>query len=95
MKLKKGFILKRENGQNVVLCTDKSINFNSSIMLGETTAFLFERLLEKERSKEELLNLLLDNFDVSTVLALNDIDVFIRILKENGVMEELIIIQRR
>lgn len=88
MKLKKGFILKRENGQNVVLCTDKSINFNSSIMLGETTAFLFERLLEKERSKEELLNLLLDNFDVSTVLALNDIDVFIRILKENGVMEE-------
>lgn len=88
MKLKKGFILKRENGQNVVLCTDKSINFNSSIMLGETTAFLFERLLEKERSKEELLNLLLNNFDVSTVLALNDIDVFIRILKENGVMEE-------
>ena len=57
-------------------------------MLGETTAFLFERLLEKERSKEELLNLLLNNFDVSTVLALNDIDVFIRILKENGVMEE-------
>ena len=88
MKLKKGFILKRENGQNVVLCTDKSINFNSSIMLGETNAFLFEKLLEKERSKEELLNLLLDNFDVSTVLALNDIDVFIRILKENGVMEE-------
>ena len=88
MKLKKGFILKRENGQNVVLCNDKSINFNSSIMLGETTAFLFERLLEKERSKEELLNLLLNNFDVSTVLALNDIDVFIRILKENGVMEE-------
>lgn len=88
MKLKKGFILKRENGQNVVLCTDKSINFNSSIMLGETNAFLFEKLLEKERSKEELLNLILENYDVSTVLALNDIDVFIRILKENGVLEE-------
>ena len=88
MKLKNGFILKRENGQNVIICTDKSINFNSSIMLGETNAFLFEKLLEKERSKEELLNLILDNFDVSTVLALNDIDIFIRILKENGVIEE-------
>lgn len=88
MKLKKGFILKRENGQNVVLCTDKSIDFNSSIMLGETNAFLFEKLLEKERSKEELLNLILQNYNVSTVLALNDIDIFIRILKENGVTEE-------
>ena len=88
MKLKKGFILKRENGQNIILCTDKSIDFNSSIMLGETNAFLFERLLEGEKTKEQLLNLILQNFDISTVLALNDIDVFIRILKENGVIEE-------
>ena len=88
MKLKKGFILKRENGQNVILCTDKSINFNSSIMLGETNAFLFDRLTEGEKTKEELLKLILQNYDVSTVLALNDIDVFIRTLKENGVIEE-------
>ena len=39
-------------------------------------------------TKEELLNGLLDNFNISTVLALNDIDVFIRTLKENGIIEE-------
>ena len=88
MKLKNGFILKRENGQNFIVCTDKNCHFNSSIMLDTTNAFLFEKLLEKERSKEELFNLILQNFDVSTVLALNNIDMFIRILKENGVIEE-------
>ena len=88
MKLKSGFILKKENGQNVVLCTDKNVRFDSSIMLGTTNAFLFEQLLEGEKTKEQLLNLLLQNFDVSTVLALNDIDIFIRTLKEHGVIEE-------
>lgn len=88
MKLKKGFILKREDGQNVIICTDKSIGYNSTIMLNETNAFLFERLSESEQTKEDLLRLLLNNFDISTVLALNDIDVFVRTLRENGVIEE-------
>ena len=30
----------------------------------------------------------LDNFEISTVLALGDIDVFLRTMKENGVIED-------
>lgn len=89
MKIKQGFNLKTENGQTVVVC-DKNINrdFNSAIVLTETSAFLWNMIQNENATKEKMLNGLLDNFDMSTVLALNNIDVFIRILKENGILEE-------
>lgn len=89
MKIRQGFNLKTENGQTVVVC-DKNINrdFNSTIVLTETSAFLWNMIQNENTSKEKMLNGLLDNFDISTVLALNNIDVFIRTLKENGILEE-------
>lgn len=89
MKIKQGFNLKTENGQTVVAC-DKNINrdFNSAIVLTETSAFLWNMIQNENTSKEKMLNALLDNFDISTVLALNNIDVFIKTLKENGILEE-------
>ena len=89
MKIRQGFNLKTENGQTVVAC-DKNINrdFNSAIVLTETSAFLWNMIQNENTSKEKMLNALLDNFDISTVLALNNIDVFIRTLKENGILEE-------
>ncbi len=89
MKIKQGFSLKKENGQTAVVC-DKNINrdFNSTILLTETSVFLWELLEKQNATKEQMLNGLLEKFDISTVLALNDIDVFIKILKENGILEE-------
>ena len=89
MKIKQGFSLKHENGQTVIIC-DKNINrdFNSTILLTETSAYLWNLLQNEKATKEQMLNGLLDNFDISTVLALNDIDVFIRTLRENGILEE-------
>lgn len=89
MKIRQGFNLKTDNGQTVVVC-DKNINrdFNSTIVLTETSAFLWNMIQNENTSKEKMLNGLLDNFDISTVLALNNIDVFIRTLKENGILEE-------
>ena len=89
MKIKQGFNLKTENGQTVVAC-DKNINrdFNGAIVLTETSAFLWNMIQNENASKEKMLNALLDNFDISTVLALNNIDVFIKTLKENGILEE-------
>ena len=34
-----------------------------------------------------MLNALIENFDISTVLALGDIDVFVRTMKENEIIE--------
>ena len=89
MKIKQGFSLKTENGQTVIIC-DKNINrdFNSTIFLTTTSVFLWNLLQNENSTKEQMLNSLLNKFDISTVLALNDIDVFIRTLKENGILED-------
>lgn len=89
MKIKQGFSLKTENGQNVIIC-DKNINkdFNSTIFLTDTAVFLWNLVQNNSINKEQMLKALLDNFDISTVLALSDIDIFIRTLRENGILEE-------
>lgn len=88
MKIKRGFSLKQENGEAVIVC-DKTINrdFTSTIQLTETSVFLWKLLESGECSKEQMLTELLKKFDISTVLALNNIDVFVRTLKENGIIE--------
>lgn len=88
MKIKPGFKLKSENSQTYIVC-DKSVNpsFNSTIFLTETSEHLWKMLQSGTVNKEEMLNSLLENFNISTVLALNNIDVFIRTLKENGILE--------
>ena len=89
MKIKESFVLVRRDGQNFIECTDKSNTFfNSSVSLNTTAAFLFRQLKKKPQTKEELLSTLLDTFDISTVLALNDIDIFIKTLGKNGILEE-------
>lgn len=59
-----------------------------SIVLSEISVFLWEKLKEKDMTKTEMLNAVIAEFDISTVLALGNIDVFVRTLKENGIIEE-------
>ena len=89
MKIKQGFKLKKENGQTVIVC-DKSIHptFNTTIVLTDTSESLWEMLSGGTVNKEQMLKGLLEKFDISTVLALSNIDVFIKTLKENGIIEE-------
>lgn len=87
MKIKSGFYLKNINGQTVVMSENTAESPINSIVLGETATFLWECLSKSEMGKEQLLNALLDRFEISTVLALNDIDVFVKTLRENGIIE--------
>ena len=89
MKIKQGFSTKTENGETVIIC-DKSINpdFNSTIQLTETSLLLWNMLINHtDVTKEQMLNALLEKYDISTVLALSNIDIFIKTLKENGILE--------
>ena len=89
MKIKKGYQLKLKSGSYVIERTNKAVGepFNS-IVLTETSAFLWNILKEKEATKTQMLDALINNFDISTVLALGDIDVFVRTMKENGIIED-------
>ena len=86
VRIKDGFSLKNFEGQYTVVSDNGELE--NTIVLTDTALFLWNMLKEKDASKTEMLNALLSNFDISTVLALGDIDVFLRTMRENGITED-------
>ena len=84
MKINPDFSLYNEGEQYFVVSADQKTKVHLS---NERAVFLWKCLIEKECNKEQLLHSLLDSFDISTVLALNDIDVFLKSMNENGIIE--------
>ncbi len=86
MKLKNGYKLVK-TGENT------SIHFGETplkkpVFLDKIGVFLWEQLENQDLSSNALLEVLLQNFEISTVLALGEIDTFIKSMKENGIFEE-------
>lgn len=89
MRIKDGYKVVNMHGQNTVAYEkDGSDKLENTIVLTETAMFLWHMLENGDPTKKDMLNALLDNFEISTVLALGDIDVFLRTMKENGVIED-------
>ncbi|MGN0450994.1 MAG: PqqD family protein [Acutalibacteraceae bacterium] len=89
MRIKDGYDIRSFEGQATVVASSPDAQpLENTIVLTDTAVFLWNMLKAKDTAKTEMLNALLDNFDISTVLALGDIDVFLRTMKENGIIEE-------
>lgn len=87
MKIKEGFILRTVAGQNVVVPVgSNALNFNAAITLNETAAFLWKQL-ENEKTEQELLTALTDEYEIDTASAKNDITVFLNVLREHEIIE--------
>ena len=87
MKIKNDFILRKVADSYVVVPVGKmTLNFNGIINLNETGAFLFGEL-QKGADREELIEKLLAEYDVTPEKAANDIDIFIQKAKDADVLE--------
>ena len=87
MKIKENFILRRVADTYVVVPVGSmTLDFNGIINLNETGAFLFG-LLQKGASKEELLEKLLEEYDVTEEKASADIEAFISKVKDADILE--------
>ena len=87
MKIKNDFILRKVADSYVVVPVGKmTLNFNGIINLNETGAFLFGEL-QKGADREELIEKLLAEYDVTPEKAANDIDTFIKKAKDADVLE--------
>lgn len=87
MKIKEDFILRKVVDSYVVVPVNSmTLDFNGIINLNETGAFLFE-LLQKGATKDELLQKMLEEYDVSQKKASDDIDIFIEKVKEADILE--------
>ena len=87
MKIKDNFILRKVADSYVVVPVGRlTLNFNGIITLNETGAFLFE-LLQKGAEREELIDRLLAEYDVTPERAAADVDVFLEKVKASDVLE--------
>ena len=87
MKIKEGFIVREVGGKTIAVATGQaSKEFDFMITLNATGKFLFEQLMS-EKTKEQLIDLLLDNFDVNVETATNDVENFIAKIKEANLFE--------
>lgn len=81
MRIKEGFVLKTVAGENIVVPVGNNVSFNAIISLNETGTFLWRQLLE-EKTHEQLLEALLNEYNVDKETATQDIDKFTKRLSE-------------
>ena len=85
MKIKREYEIKNISGQYAIFCNGVRID---SVNMNEISLFLWDLLKNKNMTKTEMLESVLLNFDISTVLALGEIDNFVRTLYEHRMIEK-------
>ena len=89
MKIKNGYLVHEVAGNYVVIkIGQEALNFNGLITLSESAKMLWD-LLNRENgaSQEDLVNKLLEEYDVDKDTAQNDVIDFIESLKNNNIIE--------
>ena len=88
MKVRKQFVLREITGEYVILPMGKpSPDMNRLITLNEIQAYLWQ-MLQEEIGFDDLLRWTVEVYDVSEVAAREDIQEFLEILTEGGMLEE-------
>lgn len=86
MKIEKEFILREIAGEYIIVPVGQAaLEFNGMITLNETGAFLWKQLLN-DVTKEQLLEAMRKEYDVSEEEAGNDIEEFLQILRAHQVL---------
>lgn len=86
MKIKEGFIVKEIAGKNVVVTTgDEALNFNMIMHLNDSAKLLFEKL-KQGSTENELIELLMDHYEVELEVATKDVKGFIQVLIDKNIL---------
>ena len=88
MKIKSGFVVRTVGGNSVVVATGvNSKTFNGMIRLNECGRILWDSL-KQDRSVEDLIDAVLNEYDVDRETAAADVSAFLNTLREAGVLDE-------
>jgi hypothetical protein len=86
MKLKEGFVLSKAGEEYVAVATGEAgKSFNGLVRNNATAAFLLNKL-KKECSEEDLVNALLEEYEVSRENAEKDVKNFVKIINDAGML---------
>lgn len=82
MKFKKEFILREIVGETVLIpAGETATKFNGLISVNELGRFIWENI-EKAKDEDELLEFILDEYEVEREVAKADLDEFLQVLKD-------------
>ncbi len=88
MQIKEGFVLRNVADEHMVMPTGDNIaRFGGAVVLSDTAAFIFEQL-RQPIAREDLLALVLAEFDVDADTAALDLDALLAQFTEMGLLEE-------
>ena len=88
MKLIEGFCIRKILDETVIIPTGKAAHCLSGLIsVNETGEFIFE-LLQTEQTMESLVAEMLEEFEVEKEKAEEDVEAFVKVLIENGMLEE-------
>ena len=88
MKIREGFTLRNVADEHMVMPTGENISkFGGTVVLSDVAAFIFEQL-KQPASQEDLLALMLAEFDVDEATAAADLDTLLAQFRELELLEE-------
>lgn len=87
MKIVEGFKL-RPLGRDFIVTGEglAHVNFNKLISLNESAAYLWNELVGKEFTSEDLVKLLLERYEVAEEVARADVDALVEKWLESGIV---------
>ena len=86
MKLKDGFLMKCVGGRNIVVPSGNMLEKEVMIVLNETGCFLWKQL-EKEVTRETLIEELMKEYRIEETIAVVDVDSFLENIRMHGFLE--------
>lgn len=88
MKIKNGFILRKFSDKIVAVAEDDlADNSNRFIKMSSSAEFVWN-FLQTDRTYEEVLEALLEKYDVDKQTAENDLNNFLLIVRNAGLLDE-------
>ena len=88
MKIKEGFVLRNVVDEYIVMPTGDNIaKFDGAVVLNEVSAFVFKQL-ENPVSREDLLEALLNEYEVDKATASADLDALLEQFSGMGILEK-------
>ena len=88
MRIKDGFVLRQMCGENIVAGEGlQHINFNKLISLNESAAYLWQEVVGKEFTQEEMAELLIARYGIDKQLAMTDSGNLIQAWIDAGVAD--------
>ena len=87
MKIKENLVLRRIGSEYVIIVPGKeSVDMTEVYTLNETSAWIWEQLKNVDFTIEEIVELVLQQYDVDQERAINDVQTFIDILRAGGLI---------